>query len=144
MKLLTILALLVTSTLTFAGPQRDRAQAVMNGLQGSVVTAQQGSIALDAFVDSFPGLIEQLIPLVLTSVCDGVDEEGEVVCTNRLMPKLPVNLTVEEKAKIFNWQVRRWVLRAMTNYQRKQKREELQSSQDSLDAQIAATKVSNL
>ena len=134
MKYLLAIVLLIISSLAHAGPQVDRSQAVLDGLQGSTVTTQQGNVVLDAFVDSFP----DLIPEVLTEVCAGEDEEGNPICNLTLLPKAVGDLTVDEKADIFNARVKSWVLRITNQYRERQKRLELLAEIYDIDAQVAA------
>jgi len=118
MKYLTILLLLLFSSLSYAGPAIDRAQAVMNGLQGARVTKATGLKVLNAFANQFS---------------DQLPENTT-----------PDDLTNEEKAQVFLNIVKGWTVRAF-NAQRKQvKRKALKADQDALDAQVDAESVSDL
>jgi len=140
MKYLTVLLLLLVSSLSYAGPAIDRAQAVMDGLQGAPVAKTTGLKVLNAFANQFS---DQLPMTTVTSqVCDGTPPVcNDVTTTARMAPS---DLTNEEKAQVFLDIVKGWTVRAYNADRKQAKRKALKADQDALDAQVDAESVSDL
>ena len=103
-----------------AGPARDRAQAVMDGVKGSTVAAQMGAKVLAAYEYKYANR------LPMTEV------DGETV---RMQPG---DLSLEESAQFYLNRVLDEHLTTVNRDQTILKRGDLQGDQDVIDSQIAA------
>lgn len=126
MRISAISILLLISAMAFASPARDRAQAVMDGLQGSVVSATVGGDVLDAFIAS--PRFEAHVPMVL------VGED--------FVPK--TSWTVEEKSQFFLDRVKSFTLTIRNKHKISLKRTQLKPSQDVIEDEVAAEVIADL
>ena len=124
--ILVAMLALIMSSIAVAGPARDRAQVVMDGLQGAAVTTQQGAKILAAYEWRY----SDQLPMTM------VDDE--------VVRMQPGDLNVEESSQFYLDINRTANINTLNRYQVYLKRAELQVDQDTIESQVAGVIVTDL
>ncbi len=126
------LMLIMTAVSAHPGPAADQAKAAAEALKGSAITNAVALELLDAWV-----VLEEV--RTVTNCVTAPDPEDPDICTTTVDP-----YTTEEKAQFWINRHYEWNTRRLTEYRQKNKRTELKPSQDVIEAQVAAEKVTDL